>query len=112
VTVLTVDAIEADAWKAIEGELPDDAGMTLLNAALRATQRCLAREHKLMLMAEELTQTQSASGQDAGRDWASVYAQQKARCQQAGERLHLIADRYQQMLRAYNKTQPIWGDGP
>jgi hypothetical protein len=91
--------------------LPDDAGKTLLNAALRAVLFRVKRVRKLKLMAEEYAETQKATGQDEGTDWARVAAQQKARCQQTGEWLHLIADRYKQMLRAYNQTQPCWGTG-
>jgi len=86
--------------------------MTLLNAALRATQQCLAREHKLMLMAEELTQTQAASGQDRRKGLGERLHAAKARCRRRQrERLHLIADRYQQMLRAIINAAFLAGTG-
>jgi len=104
VTVLTVEAIEANAWNAVEGELPEDANLPLLNVVLRAVQLCVARERKLMEMAEELHSR--GAGQAEGRDWGSVKAHHKARWQQASERLHLIADCYKRMLRAYNEARP------
>ncbi len=103
--VLTVEAIEADAWNAVAYELPEKADPALLDAAFGAVRGCIARERELMLAAEEGLHV--PEGRTEGEDSAPVHACNEARWRQARERLDLIGNRYLQELHAYNEAHRI-----
>jgi hypothetical protein len=100
--VLTVEAIEEDAWNAVAFELPETAERGLLNVAYRAVKGCLSLERELMLAAEIGWRIKPETGE---AEYPPLYAQHKARWEQGCERLYLIADRYQHELHAYNEAQ-------
>jgi hypothetical protein len=103
--VLTLEAIEADAWNAVAYELPEKADRALLDAAFRAVRSCVARERELMLGAEEGLHV--PAGRTEGEDSVPVHAYNEARWRQARERLDLIGNRYLQELHAYNEAHRI-----
>jgi hypothetical protein len=101
--VLTLEALEADPWNAVEYELPEEAERGLLDAAFRAVRGCLKREHDLMLAAEAEWRIKPETGE---AEYPPNHAEHKARWEQGCERLYLIADRYQHELRVYNEAHP------
>jgi len=52
-TILTIAAIEADPWNAVEYDLPRDADSALLRAANSAARTCMEHEYELMMAARE-----------------------------------------------------------
>ena len=97
--ILTLKAIEAYAWNAVEYDFPEDADSALLFAALRAVQSCVAQEHEMMLAMEASSDS---------REWSSaLYKTCLARWRRACERLDLIAERYAQELRLYNQAHQV-----
>jgi hypothetical protein len=103
--VLTLEAIEADAWNAVAYELPEKADRALLDAAFRAVRSCVARERELMLAAEDSLHVRA--GRTEGENSAPVHACNETRWRQARERLDLIGNRYLQELHAYNEAHRI-----
>jgi hypothetical protein len=101
-SVLTVEALAANPWNAVEYELPETAERGLLDAAFRAVKSCLSRERDLMLAAEAGWRIKPETGQV---EYPPLYAHHKARWEQGCKRLYLIADFYQQELHAYNEAQ-------
>jgi hypothetical protein len=101
VAKLTLEAIEADAWNAVTYEFPEKPDRGLLDAAFRAVRGCLAREHELMLAVEVGRRINPETVQV---EYPPAHAHHKARRERGCERLYLIADLYQQELRAYNEA--------
>jgi hypothetical protein len=102
--VLTLEAIEADPWNAVECELPEPIDVALLEAASRAVRTCISLEHSRMLEAEESRHMQRETGETK---YPPVHAEHKARWQQAATRLHLIADIFMQKLRTKSHARRI-----
>ena|SRR5271165_3656157 len=88
--VLTLEAIEADPWNAVQYELPAEAGRSLLDAALRAVQHCVDHEHKMILVAEDGLRTLGRT--PASKSLAEIHKTKKARWVQACARRDLIAE--------------------
>jgi hypothetical protein len=98
-TILTLAAIEADPWNAVELELPADSDRVFLETAYRAAKRCAVIEYDLLIAAREGRHIPEGwmAGDEESPD---IHEYNKARWLQAELRMELIAERYREAFQA------------
>ncbi|MGO9233427.1 MAG: hypothetical protein ACLP4V_04825 [Methylocella sp.] len=98
-TVLTLAAIEADPWNAVELAWPADADRVFMEAAYRAAKRCAVIEYDLLIAAREGRHIPEGwmTGEEESPD---IHEYNKARWLQAEQRMELIAECYREAFKA------------